>query len=137
MAIPLTLAVFGALLLAQAGPTPSARASQTAALQAPGFVRVYAEDTPGLVAPKVRRQPSGQYTVEAMRARVKGIVEVDVTVGTDGRVTDVMVRRSIDRVHGLDEQAVMAAARWEFVPGTLDGAAVPVRMTVSVPFRIH
>ena len=37
--------------------------------------------------------------------------------------------------YGLDENAIAAIQKWEFVPGQKNGAAIPVRATIEVNFR--
>jgi protein TonB len=54
----------------------------------------------------------------------------------DGTVGDVTVSRSLDSVHGLDEQAVKAMKQWLFDPGKKDGKAVRVRVTVEMTFTL-
>ena len=54
----------------------------------------------------------------------------------NGTVGDVTVTRSLDTVHGLDEQAVKAMEQWTFDPGRKDGKAVPVLVTVEMTFTL-
>jgi len=63
-----------------------------------------------------------QYTASAMRAGIEGAVRLQVVVNADGTVGDVMVDRSLDRTHGLDDEAVKAAKQWQFTPGSVKGA---------------
>jgi len=66
-----------------------------------------------------------------MRARVAGIVLLESVVGTDGRVSDVRIARSLDPVFGLDQEAMKAAKRWQFDPATRFGEPVPVVITIE------
>jgi TonB family protein len=68
---------------------------------------------------------------EAAAARVQGVVICEIVVGTDGRVTDAKVLRSIPL---LDEAALEAVRQWEYTPTLLNGMPVPVIMTVTVNF---
>lgn len=54
-----------------------------------------------------------------------------------GDVGDVEVTRSLDKEYGLDEEAVKAARQWKFEPGTKDGRAVPVQVTVEMTFALR
>ena len=63
----------------------------------------------------------------ALDANLAGNAAVDVTVDADGRVRDVLLAKSLDAVHGLDDAALATAGRWVFKPGTLNGQPVPVR----------
>ncbi len=95
------------------------------------------EGTPGLVMPKTKQVPTPKYTAEAMRAKIQGIVEVEVIVGADGTVVRARVKTSLDDKLGLDEEAVAAAKRATFEPGRLNGFPVPVLVTIKLEFRLH
>ena len=56
----------------------------------------------------------------------------------DGSVGDVRVTKSLDRVYGLDQEAIKAAKLWQFVPATdRDGKPVPIVVTLVLSFTIH
>ena len=59
-----------------------------------------------------------QYTTDAMRARVQGSIVVECVVQTNGACTNIRVTRSFDPAFGLDQEAIKAAAQWQFRPGT-------------------
>lgn len=71
------------------------------------------------------------YPAEALNANVQGVVILEATIDTTGRVSDARVLRSIPM---LDQAAVDAVSQWEFTPTYLNGMAVPVIMTVTVNF---
>jgi TonB family protein len=56
--------------------------------------------------------PDPQYTDEAARANVKGILFLVATVGTDGCAHNIRVVSSLG--FGLDDTAVSALERWRF-----------------------
>jgi TonB family protein len=58
-----------------------------------------------------------------------GTVRVELTIGTDGRVSDARVLRSVP---GLDNAALAAARRWEFQPVRVNGEAFAVIYAVDV-----
>jgi len=60
-----------------------------------------------------------------------GVVILESTIGTDGKVADVKVLRSIPV---LDQSAIDAVRQWEFTPTLLNGSPVPVIMTVTVTY---
>jgi periplasmic protein TonB len=91
----------------------------------------------GVTTPVPIFQPTPQYTSDAMRARVQGIAVVSCVVRPDGTVTDVDVVRSLDSSFGLDEEAIKAAKRWRFKPGTLRGEAVSVRVVIEMSFTLR
>jgi len=73
------------------------------------------------------------YPVIAQQARVEGLVILDAVIGTDGRVRDVRVLRSVAL---LDRAAVDAVRQWVFSPTLLNGTPVEVAMTITVQFRL-
>lgn len=68
----------------------------------------------------------------AAKANVRGVVIVEIVVGTDGSVANARVLRSIPL---LDQAALDAVKQWRYDPTRVDGRAVPVIMTVTVPFE--
>ena len=64
------------------------------------------------------------------RPKSSRIVEVD------GRVKEATVAKSLDKEHGLDDEAIKALKEWEFTPGTKDGKPVPVRIDVEMSFTL-
>lgn len=90
----------------------------------------------GVTLPKVTKEVRPHYTPDAMRAGISGSVVLDLTVKTDGTVEDLRVTRSLDKEHGLDEQALKAAAQRRFQPGTKDGKPVPVRVWIEMTFTM-
>lgn len=85
--------------------------------------------------PVTRAAPS--YTVDAMRARAQGIITVECVVEPDGACGDVRVVKSFRPPFGLDEEALAAARRWRFRPGTRGGAPVPVLVNLEIEFNIR
>ena len=71
------------------------------------------------------------YPQIAKSARVSGAVVIEATIGADGKVVDTKVVHSVPL---LDEAAVDAVRQWEYTPALLNGAPVPVLMTVTVNF---
>ena len=90
----------------------------------------------GVTVPRAVRQVAPVYPIEAMRAGVHGVVRLEAIVGADGSVQDVRIVHSLDRVHGLDAEAVRAAKGWRFEAGLKDGTPVPVALTIEMTFAI-
>ena len=90
----------------------------------------------GVSLPQVVKQVKAEYTQEAMRQMIEGVVGLDAVVLADGAVGEVTVTQSLDAVYGLDDQAVKAMKRWQFKPGTKDGKAVAVRVAVRMNFTL-
>jgi len=91
----------------------------------------------GVTAPIVRHRETPQYTRDAVSARIQGSVIVDCIVQVSGICSDIRVVRSLDRMFGLDAEAIRAARLWRFLPGTRMGRPVPVLVTIEIAFSIH
>ena len=130
MTVPLTAAL--AVLLSGLAATPRATTPQQPIST---FVRVYSEQTEGLLKPVVMGAPQPIYSPDAMRAKVQGSVALEITVDADGRVRDAMVTKSLEP--SLDDNAVVAISRWTFKPGRLNNVPVSVRLTTEMAFRLH
>jgi TonB family protein len=71
------------------------------------------------------------YPEDAKEAKVEGVVIIEVLLGTDGKVQDTRVLRS---VHLLDQAAIDAVRQWEFEPVIVDGHPQRAIMTVTLNF---
>lgn len=87
--------------------------------------------------PKLLHEVKPNFTADAMRAKIQGVVVVEVVVLADGSVDPSRVRitRSLDR--GLDQQAVIAVSQWRFRPSERLGRAVASRVTVELAFTLR
>lgn len=117
-------------------PAPGGAAGRTPAVfpappwpAAEGAVRVGGN----VRAPMQMRRVAPVYPPDARADGVQGAVIMEALIGEDGRVRDVRVLRSIPR---LDQAAVDAVKQWEYQPMLLNGAAVPIVMTVTVQFTL-
>jgi protein TonB len=91
----------------------------------------------GVEAPRVVREVKPQYTADAMRAKVQGVVLIEAVVLPDGSVGNVQVLRSLDQTFGLDQEALKAAKQWRFVPGTRFGRPVSVLVNIELAFTLR
>ncbi|MDP6605835.1 MAG: energy transducer TonB [Dehalococcoidia bacterium] len=91
----------------------------------------------GIVLPRPIREVKPQYTADAMRAKVQGSVWIEAIVTPEGTVGEVRVTKSLDRVFGLDEEAMRAARQWRFVPGTRFGQPVAVLVVIELTFTLR
>jgi protein TonB len=73
------------------------------------------------------------YPTMALAGRKEGIVIIDATIDEQGNVTETKILRSIPL---LDEAALAAVRQWKFSPTLLNGAPVPIVMTVTVNFKL-
>lgn len=86
---------------------------------------VYVDQDPVPTKPLVASYPD-----MARQAQLEGLVMVRVLVGTDGRVKDAIVEKSVPM---LDPAALETARRATFKPAMVNGH--PVAVWVSIPFR--
>jgi protein TonB len=92
----------------------------------------------GVTWPTVLRQPKPNYTPEAMRLKLQGEVTLEAEILADGTVGNVRVKKSLDRVHGLDQEAIRVAKLWLFKPAMdKDGKSVPVVAELIITFNLH
>jgi len=86
---------------------------------------VYVEELPEAI-----EKPRPEYPEAARRAGIEGTVLVQALVGTDGRVKDTKVVKSVP---GLDDAAIAAVKKWVFKPAL--GHGEPVAVWVAVPVK--
>jgi len=85
--------------------------------------------------PRKTREVKPVYPEIARKARIEGVVILEITVDKQGNVTDVKVLRQLPM--GLTEAAVEAVKQWKYEPSTLNGRPVDVLVTVTVTFRLQ
>ncbi len=122
-------------------PPPAPTEAALPAEAVPATVAVHREPTPAAGNATVRRfgwyaevtkmplplgDCAGRYTEEARQAGLEGTVVLDIVVGEDGWVRDVMILKGLG--HGLSEAAVRALKACRFTPGERDGEPVAVRV---------
>ena len=86
----------------------------------------------GIENPVPVREVRPEYTADAMRAKIQGMVQLECVVLPDGTVGEVRVTRSLDPVFGLDQKAIAAAKQWRFQPGKLRQTGQPVAVLVLI-----
>ncbi len=93
----------------------------------------------GVTSPTLVREVKPNYTGDAMRAKLQGVVEMECIVLPDGSVDpkSIKITRSLDSTFGLDQQAIIAVKQWRFRPGTLKGQPVPVIVNVELTFTLR
>jgi protein TonB len=74
------------------------------------------------------------YPEIARQARAQGAVVIEAILDATGRVESVKVLHSEPL---LDEAAVRAVWQWRYTPTELNGAPVPVLMTITVRFSLE
>jgi len=87
--------------------------------------------------PRPIRSVEPVYTGPALTAKISGTVELEVVVLSNGTVGAVKVVKSLDKVHGLDQEAIKAARQWLFQPSMQDGKPVDVLVRIILDFNIR
>jgi len=93
----------------------------------------------GVTSPVLLKEVKPNYTGDAMRAKLQGVVEMEAVVLPDGTVDPnrIKITRSLDSTFGLDQQAIIAVKQWRFRPGTYKGQPVPVIVNVELTFTLR
>jgi periplasmic protein TonB len=91
----------------------------------------------GVTQPRLLREVKPNYTAEAMRAKIQGVVWLEAVVLENGSVGQVRVTRSLDPTFGLDMEAERTVKKWVFAPGTRLGQAVPVLIEIEMSFTLR
>lgn len=91
----------------------------------------------GITAPVPIMTPHAEYTASAMRAKIQGTVRLRCVVRPEGVCADVAVVRSLDRTHGLDDEAVRAIRDWRFRPALRAGTPVATRIDFEMHFALR
>jgi TonB family protein len=76
-----------------------------------------------------------EYSDEARRKKIQGIVMVSVLVTEEGFPADPRVERPLG--HGLDEKALECVQEFRFKPAMKDGAPVEARVMIEINFRLY
>ena len=88
-----------------------------------------------VLPPKRTFAPRPNYTEEARRARVQGVVILQAVVDAVGNVGYVKVLKGLPE--GLTESAVQVVEQWRYEPATLNGEPVPVYINLTVNFSLQ
>ncbi len=73
-----------------------------------------------------------EYPPLAKSTRVGGTVQIEATIGPDGKVADARVIKSVPI---LDQAALDAVRQWEYKPTLVKGVPVPVIINVAIDFK--
>ena len=103
--------------------------------QDPGSASLTPRKVGGAVsAPTLAYQVSPQYTDQAKKAKLNGIVLLNLVVDAQGLPQNVRVVRGVGM--GLDEKAIEAVKQYKFKPAMENGEPVPVQLNMEVNFKI-
>jgi periplasmic protein TonB len=91
----------------------------------------------GVTQPRLLREVKPNYTADAMRAKIQGVVWLEAVVMENGSVGQVRVTRSLDPTFGLDLEAERTVKKWVFAPGMRLGQPVPVLIEIEMSFTLR
>ncbi len=91
----------------------------------------------GASPPTLLRGLDPKYTTGAMRAKLQGVVILEALVSSSGAVEDVKVIKSLDAVHGLDDEAIRTARQWLFRPARFKGQPVAYLVEIQMTFNLR
>ena len=114
---------------ASAMPPPSDRGGSSIAALPPGTLT-------GPAIPRGGYQVTPSYPASARRAGIEGTTLLGVRVEADGRVGDVVLKRSAGHPD-LDRAAENAVRRWRFEPAHRGAEAVAVWVDLPVQFHLR
>ena len=89
----------------------------------------------GVSAPQVIHAVDPEFTDEARRAKIQGVVSIQVIVDAHGNPQNIQVVRSLGM--GLDQKAIEAVRQYKFRPAMFQGRPVPVRVVIDVNFHLY
>ena len=86
----------------------------------------------GIVGPRKIKDVAPVWPAQAVDRSGQVLVILELSVDASGKVSDARVLRSQPL---FDDAALECVRQWAYTPTTINGAAVPVKITVSVEFR--
>jgi TonB family protein len=95
---------------------------------------VYKADAEGVTHALVLFQVEPEYTEQARKAKVNGVVLVQFVIDERGKPQNIQVTQGIGM--GLDQKAVQAIRKWKFKPAEKDGKPVATIAHAQVNFRL-
>ncbi|UPG91134.1 energy transducer TonB [Luteibacter aegosomaticola] len=123
----------------QAARDQAARVAQQQAAQAPAAVAKPAaaarNDGEAITDAVLVRQVNPRYPTAAMRSNQEGWVDVELTVGADGVVSNVNVVDAQPK-HIFDRSAIDAVSKWEFKPAMRNGEPMTVTLRRRLQFNL-
>lgn len=93
------------------------------------------DEVVAVAEPRYRENDRPIYPRMARLKGYEGTALLEVKVGADGRVKDLVVKKS-SGYQILDEEALRAVRKWLYLPARRGGTPVPSRMIVPIPFKL-
>lgn len=92
----------------------------------------------GVTSPVALNRPKPLYTPEAMLRRIQGEVMLSCVVLATGDMGKCDVVKPLDNnTYGLDNEALKAASKFRFKPGTRQGEPVAVQVNIILEFNMR
>jgi TonB family protein len=89
----------------------------------------------GAIKPPTKlKSVAPEYPIDALRVGLEGVVVLDATIDTEGRVGKAEV---VSGPGPFRKSAVATLKQWRFTPTVCGGEAVPIIMMVTFDFRIE
>ncbi len=134
MAAKVELRVFRFLLLCAFTIVSSAVAQQPDDKHPMGDREVPRAGVNGVTRPECIYCPRPEYSKEARKANVSGVVLLDVTITTDGKIINPFVVKGPGL--GLNERALAQVKKWKMQPALNPGGKpVNCRVQIEITFR--
>jgi TonB family protein len=89
---------------------------------------------PGVSPPSTINHVEAHYTEEARKAKLNGVCVISLIVDPQGLPEEIHLVSGFDS--GMDRNAMAAVGEYRFKPAMKDGEAIPVKITVTVNFRL-
>lgn len=89
----------------------------------------------GVSAPQLVHSVDPEFTDQARRANLQGIVSIQLIVDSQGNPQNIHVVRHLGM--GLDQKAVEAVRQYKFRPAMYQGRPVSVQLVVDVNFHLY
>jgi protein TonB len=86
------------------------------------------------IGPVLLYKVEPEFSEEARKAKLQGVVELYAEVDTNGRLRNIRVTRGLGL--GLDEKAMDAVRQWRFRPGYRNGRPVVASASIEVNFHL-
>jgi TonB family protein len=96
------------------------------------YRRVPPPTAQGFEAPQLIRRVPANYPSEAAKAKMDGVVLLQITVAIDGSVRNPRILKGLG--YGLDEEAVTSVLQWRYKPARSRGQPVDSQVTIAFGF---
>lgn len=93
-----------------------------------------ARETGSLTEPVLLYKTEPEFSEDARKARLQGVVVLIAEIDERGRAVNIRVRQPLGL--GLDEKAIQAVRQWRFRPGMRNGRPIVRQALIEVYFRL-